>query len=66
MKITFEKKIIAKKNLNKGVKIKISDLNFKKSKSGIRAFEYHSILDTVTKKKIFRDRPINKLDLKLK
>ena len=66
MKITFEKKIIAKKNLNKGVKIKISDLNFKKSKSGIRAFEYHSILDTVTKKKILKDRPINKLDLKLK
>ena len=62
----MKKKIIAKKNLNKGVKIKISDLNFKKSKSGIRAFEYHSILDTVTKKKILKDRPINKLDLKLK
>ena len=52
MKRVFEKNIIIKKNIKKGQKIKYSDLEFKKSKSGIKAFYYKKFLGLVVKKDI--------------
>ncbi len=52
MKKVFEKSIVSNKFLNKGTKIKINDLNFKKPGNGIRADKYKDILGKVLKKNI--------------
>ena len=58
MKKIFEKRIIAKRDLNKGDKIKFSDLNFKKSNKGIKVFDYKKILGKILKKRIFKNQSI--------
>ncbi len=58
MKKIFEKNIIAKKAIKKGKKIKLSDLDFKKSKNGIKAFNYKEILGLVVKKNISKGNVI--------
>ena len=52
MKKVFEKSVVSNKFLNKGAKIKIKDLNFKKPGNGIRADKYKKILGKVLKKNI--------------
>ncbi len=64
MKKTFEKRIIAKRNLNKGIKIKFEDLSFKKSNKGIKVFDYKKILGKILKKRIFKDQSITQEYLK--
>jgi len=64
MKNIFEKRVIAKRNLNKGDKIKFSDLNFKKSNKGIKVFDYKKILGKVLKRKIFKNQSIKSEFLK--
>ena len=66
MKNTFEKKIIAKRNLKKGTKIKFSDLDFKKSNKGIIVKDYEKILGKKIKKNIIKNYPINKEDINFK
>ena len=60
MKKIFEKNVIAKKNISKGHKIDISHLDFKKSKKGIKAYNYNTIIGKVSKKKILKGQPIEK------
>tara|TARA_B100000965_G_C19601690_1_gene763144 strand:+ start:5465 stop:6448 length:984 start_codon:yes stop_codon:yes gene_type:complete len=60
MKKIFEKNIIAKINIKKGQKIKFSDLEFKKSKSGIKAFNYKEILGMIVKKSISKGKSVKK------
>ena len=64
MKKTFEKRIIAKRDLNKGDKIKFSDLNFKKSNKGIKVFYYKKILGKILKKRILKNQSITQENLK--
>ena len=59
MKKVFEKNIIAKKNIKKGSVIKFTDLEFKKSKTGIKAFNYNSLLGLTVKKKISKGKLID-------
>ena len=63
MKKIFEKNIVAKKNIKKGSVIKFTDLEFKKSKTGIKAFNYNSVLGLTAKKTIFKGKLINYNDL---
>ena len=58
MKNTFEKKVIAKRDLNKGSKIKLSDLSFKKSNKGIRVFDYNKVLGRKLKKRVSKNQSI--------
>ena len=62
MKKVFEKNIIAKENIKKGQKIKFSNLDFKKSKIGIKAYNYKKILGLVAKKNIFKGSILKKGD----
>ncbi len=62
MKKVFEKNIVARKNIKKGSIIKYTDLEFKKSKQGIKAFNYKSIIGLTVKKKISKGSLINYKD----
>lgn len=62
MKKVFEKNIVAKKSIKKGTIIKFTDLEFKKSKKGIKAFNYKSIIGLTAKKNIFKGSLINYKD----
>ena len=62
MKKVFEKNIVAKTNIKKGSVIKFTDLEFKKSKKGIKAFNYSSILGLIAKKKISKGKLIDYKD----
>ena len=66
MKSTFEKKVIAKRNIKKGEKIKFSDLDFKKSNKGIKVAYYEKILGKIIKKNILKNNPIKKEDINFK
>lgn len=58
MKITFEKSIIAAKDLKKGDKLKFNDLIFKKPGDGIRADKYKEILGKMLLKDVKKDKKI--------
>lgn len=64
MKNTFEKSIVAKKDLNKNHKISFNDLAFLKPGDGLRADKYKSIINLRTKKKINKFQKIKLKDLK--
>ena len=59
----FEKNIIARKIIKKGTKLKFSDLDFKKSKTGIKAKEYENLLGLKVKRKILKGKVILRKDL---
>ncbi len=59
MKETFEKKIIARRKINKGEKIFIEDLDFKKAKGGVKASNFKFFLRKKIKKTIFKDQVIS-------
>ena len=59
MKETFEKKIVAKKKIEKGKKISIEDLDFKKAKGGLTAANFKFFLGKKIKKTIFKDTILN-------
>ena len=60
MKMIFEKNIIAGRNIIKGQKIKLEDLEYKKSKSGIKAYNYKKILGKKLKKNIKKGEILKK------
>ena len=63
MKKIFEKKIIAKKKLKKGHKVKKNDLLFLKSKNGLPASLYGQILGRRIRKDLLRNSILKKTDL---
>jgi N,N'-diacetyllegionaminate synthase len=63
MKSVFEKNIISKVKIKKGQKIKLSHIDFKKSKKGIKAYNYKKILGLIAKKNISKGSVLKKRDL---
>lgn len=59
MKEIFEKKIVAKKKIDKGKKISIEDLDFKKAKGGTKASNFRFFLGKKIKKTILKDTLIS-------
>ena len=59
MKETFEKKIVAKRKIKKGKKIFIEDLDFKKTKGGVKASNFKLFLGKKIKKTISKDQVIS-------
>ena len=59
----FEKNIVARKTIQRGVKLKFSDLDFKKSKKGIKAKDYKNLLGLKAKRKILKGEVILKSDV---
>ena len=62
MKKVFEKNIIAKEDIKKGQKIRFFDLEFKKSKTGIKAYSYKKILGLIAKRNISKGSILKKSD----
>ena len=59
MKETFEKKIVAKRKINKGEKIFIEDLDFKKAIGGVKASNFKLFLGKKIKKTTSKDQVIS-------
>ena len=59
----FEKNVVASKTIQRGVKLKFSDLDFKKSKKGIKAKDYKNLLGLKAKRKILKGQVILKSDV---
>lgn len=58
MKTTFEKSIVAARNLDKGSKLEMGDFSFKKPGDGIRADRYKEITGKILKKDLKEDEKI--------
>jgi sialic acid synthase SpsE len=57
-KIEFRRSVVAKKNLKRGIRLKLSDLDFKRPGRGIKPFEYKYIIGRKLKKNISKDELI--------
>ncbi len=64
MKIIFEKSIYAKNDLQKGHRIRFSDLSFKKPCKYLRADKYKTLIGKVLVKTIKKDEPLHVKNVK--
>lgn len=63
MKTTFEKSIVAARNLTKNHKLQLEDLNFKKPGDGLRADNYRKVIGKKLKRDIKQNEKIKFNDL---
>ena len=61
MKKIFEKNIVAAKNILSGKRIELADLEYKKSKTGIKACHYRKLIGKRVKKNIKKDEILKKI-----
>ncbi len=64
MRNIFQKSIVTKRYLRKGITLKISDIDFKKPGNGIKALSYKNVLGKRIKKSLEKDILLKYSDLK--